>query len=286
MRGLPVVAAALMAFAPLPVVAETYNATVVTGHPPVFRWVRMLDEAFYPAVNEALAANGHEIAFDGQYGGSIATVGEELEIVEVGLAELGVCSTLFDPAKLGPQNVTYYTPFVSDDAREVGYLMDRLHDELPELRQAYLDNGNTYLGAPVVVDDYLIMTNFPVNGLADLKSRRIAAPGAAVNWLIGTGAVGVSGNLTTYYNDLSTGVYEGVIVFASAALPGNLHDVAPYITRVGLGAQFAGGICANTDWFEGLPHDVQDALLAGADAARDWYIADLEQIHSKRNRFE
>ena len=60
-----------------------------------------------------------------------------------------------------------------------------------------------------------------------------------------TGAVGVSGNLTTYYNEIKTGVYDGVIVFASAALPGKLYEVAPYITKIGFGAQYAGGIAAN-----------------------------------------
>ncbi|MEO0336300.1 MAG: DUF898 family protein, partial [Pseudomonadota bacterium] len=77
---------------------------------------------------------------------TIAAVGEELETIEAGLAELGTCESLFDPAKLGPQNVTYYTPFVSSDVRQVGELMDRLHREDPRMQQAYLDNGNTYLG--------------------------------------------------------------------------------------------------------------------------------------------
>ncbi len=40
-----------------------------------------------------------------------------------------------------------------------------------------------------------------------------------MNWLSGTGAVGVSGNLTTYYNEIQAGVYDGVIVFALAAAP-------------------------------------------------------------------
>lgn len=276
MRLLQLIAASAIVAAPMPVVAETYSATVVAGHPPVFRWVRMLDEAFYPAVNAALADHGHEIQFDGQYGGTIAAVGEELETIEAGLAELGTCEALFDPAKLGVQNVTYYTPFVTSDVRQVGELMDRLHREDPRMQQAYLDNGNTYIGGPIIIDDYLLMTNFPVESLADLEGRKIAAPGAATNWLSGTGAVGVSGNLTTYYNELRTGVYDGVIVFASAALPGKLHEVAPYITRSGLGAQFAAGICANTDWYAALPPEVQDALVTGADAARDWYLAELE----------
>ena len=85
----------------------------------------------------------------------------------------------------------------------------------------------------------------------------------------------MSGNLTTYYNELKTGVYDGVIVFASAALPGKLYEVAPYITRAGLGAQHSGVLGANKDWYEGLPEEVQKALLVGADAARDWYNADL-----------
>ena len=270
-------AATLMVIA-LPAVAsaDSFNATVVAGHPSVFRWVKMVDEAFVPQVNAALEGSGHDITIDGQYGGSIAKVGEELETVEAGLAEIGICQSLFDPAKLAVQNVTYYTPFVSDDPRLVSELMDQLHKDDPRMTKAYADNGVVYLGAPIGIDDYLLMTTFPVESLADLDGKKIAAPGPAINWLSGTGAVGVSGNLTTYYNELKTGVYDGVIVFASAALPGKLHEVAPYITRAGLGAQFAGGLCANQDWYDGLPDDVKTALHTGADGAREWYLSALE----------
>ncbi len=269
-------AAAMLVAAPSVAVAESYSATVVAGHPPVFRWVKMIDEAFVPAVNDALASTAHSISFDGQYGGAIANVGDELETVEAGLAEIGICQSLFDPAKLAVQNVTYYTPFVSDDPRLVAELMDRLHKEDERMNAAYADNGVVYLGAPVAIDDYLLMTTFPVAGLDDLDGRKIAAPGPALTWLSGTGAVGVSGNLTTYYNELKTGVYDGVIVFASAALPGKLYEVAPYVTRVGLGAQYAGALCANADWYEDLPDEVRAALHAGADAAGEWYLSELE----------
>jgi len=260
----------------LPVQADDFSATVAAGHPGVFRWVKMVDEAFVPGVTAALEGSGHSIAFDGQYGGAIAKVGEELETVEAGLAEIGICQSLFDPAKLAVQNVTYYTPFVSDDPRAVAELIDTLHNEDPRMTTAYGENGVVYLGAPVAIDDYLLMTNFPVESLADLDGKKIAAPGPAINWLSGTGAVGVSGNLTTYYNELKAGVYDGVIVFASAALPGKLYEVAPHITRAGLGAQYAGALCANVDWYEGLPEDVQNALHSGADAAKEWYLSALE----------
>ncbi len=263
-------------FIPAAAIAENISATIAAGHPPVFRWVKMLDEVFVPAVTEALSESEHKVNFSAQYGGAIAGVGEELEAVEAGLAELGICQSLFDPAKLALQNVTYYTPFVTDDVRMVSTLMQRLQVEDERMQKSWSDNGVTYLGAPIVIDDYLLMTNFPVNSLADLDGKKIGAPGPALNWLSGTGAVGVSGNLTTYYNELKSGVFDGVIVFASAALPGKLFEVAPHITRAGLGAQYAGSVCANTDWWEGLPADVQSAMVSALEKTSDWYLSNLE----------
>ncbi len=278
MKHLPTLGVALImsAIVTTPLKAESVSATIVAGHPPVFRWVRMFPEVFEPTVQKALEGTEHSITFSEQFGGSIAKVGEEPEAIGEGLAELGTVSSLFDGAKLAVQNVTYYTPFVTSDVATISDLMDDLHKNDPRMQAAYADINIVTLGAPIVIDDYLIMTNFPLNSLADLDGKKIAAPGPAINWLSGTGAVGVSGNLTTYYNELKTGVYDGVIVFASAALPGKLYEVAPYITKMGLGAQHSGMIGANKDWYDALPDAVQEALVEGADAARTWYNKDLE----------
>lgn len=268
--------AAVFAATPVATLADNFNVTIAAGHPPVFRWIKMISEVYIPTLTAELEAAGHTITFSEQYGGALAKVGEELEAVEAGLAEIGTCQALFDPAKLAVQNVTYYTPFTSSDLRQMSNVIDDMHANLPAMTEAYAENGVVYIGAPIVIDDYLIMTNFPVNSLADLEGRKIAAPGAAINWLSGTGAVGVSGNLTTYYNELKTGVYDGVIVFASAAFPGKLFEVAPYITKVGLGAQYAGSLCANADWYAALPDDVKAAMDTAADATQDWYEDQLE----------
>ena len=261
--------------------ADTMSVTIVAGHPPVFRWVKHASQTFIPAVNKALEGSGTTIEWSEQYGGSLAKVGEELEAVEEGLAEIGLVSSLFDPAKLAPQNVTYFTPFVVSDSTLVSEWMDKLQSSNADMKAAWEANGLEYLGGAIGIDDYLLMTNFPVNSISDLEGRKIGAPGPAVNWLKGTGAVGVSGNLTTYYNEIKTGVYDGVIVFASAALPGKLHEVAPYITKVGFGAQYAGGFAANKDWFDGLDPAVQQALRDAAEADRIAYHADLDASVSK-----
>lgn len=262
--------------APAPAMAETVAVTVVAGHPPVFRWVRITSEVFIPQVNQALEGTGHAIAWSEQYGGALAGVGGELEAVEAGLAEIGLVSSLFTASRLPLQNVTYVTPFVSSDHTQVAMMMDRLQRTDPRMQAAWEANGLQYLGCAIGIDDYLLMTTFPLDSLADLAGRKIGAPGAAVNWLKGTGAVGVSGNLTTYYNDIKAGVYDGVITFASAALPGKLHEVAPYITRIGFGAQYAGGMAANKDWHDALPREVQLALQGGCAAYSTAYHADLD----------
>jgi TRAP-type C4-dicarboxylate transport system substrate-binding protein len=261
--------------------AETLNVTVVAGHPPVFRWVKHVSQTFIPAVNAALEGTGTTINWSEQYGGSLAKVGDELEAVEEGLAEIGMVSSLFDPAKLAVQNVTYFTPFVHSDPNLVSEWMDELQNSNEAMKAAWADNGLEYLGAATGIDDYLLMTNFPINSIADLEGHKIGAPGPAVNWLKGTGAVGVSGNLTTYYNEIKTGVYDGVIVFASAALPGKLHEVAPYITKVGFGSQYAGGVAANKDWYDSLTPEVQKALKDAAIANRIAYHADLDASVTK-----
>ncbi len=167
-----------------------------------------------------MAGTDHKITWSEQYGGSLANVGDELEAVEEGLAEIGLVSSLFDPGKLSVQNVTYFTPFVSSDSNVVSEWMDQLQETNADMKAAWAENGLEYLGGGIGIDDYLLMTTFPVNSIADLEGRKIGAPGPAVNWLKGTGAVGVSGNLTTYYNEIKTGVYDGVIVVCQCGVAG------------------------------------------------------------------
>lgn len=256
--------------------AETLDVTAVAGHPPVFLWVKTLSESFIPAVNTALEGSGTDIDWTEAYGGTLAKVGGEVEAMEDGLAQLGIVASLFEPSLLSLQNVTYATPFGSDDVTLVLNTVDQMHEDIPAMRKLWEDLDLEYLGGGFGLEDYLLMTTFPVNSIADLDGRKINAPGAAVNWLKGTGAVGVAGNLTTYYNDIKTGVAEGVIVFPTAAAAAKLFEVAPYVTRVHFGAQYAGGIVAKKSWFDDQSPEVQEAFRSAAKVFAADYATGLE----------
>lgn len=255
---------------------EEIRISVVNGHPPVFLWVKHLTETFIPAVDKALEGSDYKIAWTENYGGTLAAVGGELEALEDGLAEVGVVPTVFEPTALPLQNVSYFTPFSSGDPRLVMATMEQIYADVPALNETWAKYGLENLGGGFTLDNYVLMTTFPVASIDDLQGKRIAAPGPAVNWLEGTGAVGVSGNLTTYYSDIQTGVFEGVITFPTAASPAKLQEVAPYVTVTDFGAQYAGTLVANADWFADQPEAVQAALREGAKAYTAAYLDEQE----------
>lgn len=274
-RATMTAACALLAGAvALPAQADEINVTVVNGHPPVFLWVKHLTETFIPTVNARLEGTGHTIRWTEAYGGTLAAVGGELEAIEDGLAEVGAVPTVFEPTSLPLQNVTYYTPFGTSDPQVVIDAVDRLHQDVPGMIKSWQSYNAEYLGGGFALDNYLLMTNFPVASVDDLSGHKIGAPGPAVNWLEGTGAVGVAGNLTTYYNDIQTGVFDGTIVFPTAAAPAKLQEVAPHVLITDFGAQYAGSLVANKEWYDAQPAEVQEALRAGAAAYTAAYIAE------------
>lgn len=268
-------AVALSVSVSLPAAAETTKLTIVAGHPAIFLWVKHLKESLIPAVDKELAKTGqHKIVWNQAYGGTLAKVGGELEAIEEGLADLGFNPSLFNPAKLPLQNVAYISPFNTDKPRLVTRIIEDMQLKIPAMGKAWEKYNQIYLGGGISIDPYHLWTNFPIRRVEDIKGRKIGAPGAVGNWIKGTGAIAVSSNLTAYYNSIKTGVYDGAIVFATAAAPSKLVEVAPNITRINFGSAYAGGITVNKDTWNKLPAEVKTALRRGVQAYSDGFYAE------------
>ncbi len=260
---------------PFSLLAEQFQVTVVAGHEQDVRWVRHLNETFIPAANRALQGTGHTLEWTNSFGGKIAPVGGALEAMEDGRAQLGIVSAVHEPDKLAEHNISWFTPFVSSNPTTTSDLIDSLHRNNDNMQQAWNENGVLYLGGGFSLDDHLLFTTFPVNHVGDLKGRKIGASGAVLEWLSGTGAAALTAELDTFYDELTTGVYDGVIAPATQALPNLLHESASYLTDVGFGAPWLGGIAANRQWYNALPIEVQGALKLAAEAHRFAYHEDL-----------
>lgn len=259
--------------------AEEFDVTIVAGHPPIFIWVKNLSATFIPTVNAELAKTGnHSIRWNEAYGGSLAKVGGESDAVEAGLAQIAYNPTLFNPSLFPLQNISYVAPFGSTDPRLTTRIVEDLQSSIPEMAAVWGEQGQVYLGGGFAIDSYQIFTTFQISTLDDLASRKICAPGPAVNWVKNTGAVPVSSSLTEYYNSIQTGVCEGAINFVTAAAPAALAEVAPHLTIVDFGAPYAAALTANLDFYEGLPEEVRAALHAGAAAYSVAVFADQDAL--------
>ncbi len=263
--------------------AETYELTMASSHPTVLPWVGQLSTLVVAETNTRLEAMGSEdrVEWTEAYGGALYGFKDTLEAVGDGLTDAGWVGTLWEGSKMPLQNVTYFTPFVSDDLVGTLKIMNELHRELPVLQEAWEDQNVVFLGASGV-ETYHLLTNFPVNSLADLEGRKILAPGPSANWIKHLGAVPVNGALPTYYNQVQTGVADGMVVILTGAFPNKHYEVAPYVTLVGIGAHMTGGLGINKDVWDDLSDDVRKVLT---DLGEEYTVAHAEEVMTRYETF-
>ena len=76
----------------------------------------------------------------------------------------------------------------------------------------------------------------------------------------------VQGNFAVHFNNLKTGVYDGLIAFTTGYYPNKLHEIARYATKVNFGAMPGGGVTVNKSVWGKLPNAVKKAMReAGID---------------------
>ncbi len=253
---------------------QRLRVTVAAGHPPVFLWVKLLDEFFVSEVDRRLKAAGVplEIEWNRAYGGALAKLGSELDTMRDGISDAGFVSTVFEAAKMPLQNVSYVCPFGVEDVFLLASIVERLQESIVGMGHAWTRHGLVYLGG-AALDTYHVWSKKPIRGLADLEGLKLSAPGPSANWIKGTGAVAVAGTLTSYYNDIQTGVSDGALTFATGAAAARLHEVAPHVCKVGFGAMFGGAIAISKRTLEKMPEAARAIVVA---VGREWTRAYAE----------
>ncbi|MDP3349344.1 MAG: C4-dicarboxylate TRAP transporter substrate-binding protein [Hydrogenophaga sp.] len=240
---------------------QTFKLTIASSHPTTLPWVGLMSSLFVPEVNKRVAAlnKGYKIEWREAYGGQLYKMNATLTSVEQGITDIGWVFHNLEAAKMPLSQFGTVTPFTTDDVRIILDVANEMNDKVPALQKEWDRNNMVFLGA-TGVDTYHLFTKNPIATYADLKGRKISAPGSIGLWLKGSGAVPVDGSLTSYYTDIQTGVSEGTISIATGILPNKIYEVAPYITTVNIGALYIGGMAMNKDSYAGLPPEVQQIV--------------------------
>lgn len=245
---------------------QTINITIGASHPTTWLPIGVMAGFFKNEVDRLLREgdNRHRINWKEAYAGTLFKLQDTMEAIRDNIADVGFVGSVWEGDTMPLSNITFMTPFASGDLGLVLRTVDKFARENPALQKEWTGNNLKYLGT-MGIETYHVWSKMPIARFDDLKGKRLNAPGAALQWVRGTGAVGVDGGLPTYYTNVQTGVVDGAISFYTGILPIRLHEVAPHVAEVDIGAMMGGAVAMTLDRFNKLPKEVQAAFeRAGA----------------------
>lgn len=286
-RILCLAATAILAGSPVRA-AETIPLTVVDAYSTAALWARVFVDYFIPEVDRRLAESGnYEVKWNKAFGGTVAKTGGVLEALQYDLADIGIITTPFHPDKLPFYNIAYVTPFVTSDVGLVARTVDDLLERYPEVEAKWQEYGQVFLTTAGSIDSYQIFVAEVADELAGYRGNKIAGVGLNLRYLEGIGAVPVSSSLGDFYNNVQTGLTDGVLVWAESAVSYKLYEVAPFMIDIRLGAVTSKALTVNDRTWNRLPEEVRRVLAAVAHEYRDELAAETErQAVRSREAFE
>ena len=266
---------------------EIVPLTVIDAYAPTALWVRVFLDYYMPEVDRRLAETGnYEIDWNRAFGGTVAKTGGVLEALQYGLADIGIITSPFHPDKIPFFNISYVTPLVTADIGLVARTVDELVEKYPELQQQWDDFNQVFLTAAGAIDTYQVLMNEPIETLEDFRGKKICGVGLNLRYVQGLGSAAVSSNLGDFYNNISTGLTDGTVAWAEAAVAYKLYEVAPYMIDVRLGAVTSKVITMNRRSWERIPEEVRQVLGETAIAYRDELARETDRrAESSRDEF-
>ena len=267
--------AGMLAFPTVGYAQEEIELTVASSHPLAIPWVGMIKSHFMAETDRLLAEKGnYKIKWNEAFGGSLYKANATLTSVEEGVTDVGWVFSFLEGAKLPLSQASSYAPFATNNPPAQLEVMWELLENNEAFRNEWEQYNLKVLGL-TGTDSYDVYTKKPISGLADLNGMKLSAPGVLGSWLRGTGANAVDGALTTFYTDIQTGVSDGVLSLALGVLPAKIYEVAPYITKVGIGVAFSGAVAINKDSWDALPEEVQNAMIQAGKVYTEAHGKDL-----------
>lgn len=250
---------------------NTIPLTIASSHPLTIPWVAPLKTVIVDRSNALLEQRGskHRIQWTEAFGGSLYNFNDTLKAVTSRLTDMGWIGALFEPANLPLQNIMYSTPFVTNTVAQATNAMNKLNAENKAMQQEWARHNVTFFGS-CVSDGYHLFTRRPIEKLDDMKGMKILGGSVLAPWIRPLGAALVSTAIPMMYNQVQTGVGDGVLLIGTGAYPLKLHEVAPFITKVDTGPLTFGGFGINSATYKSLPPDVREVIAElGAEYSRE-----------------
>lgn len=253
-----------------------------SGHSESNPWITALEDYFVKNVSDRVSAEtDYEIDWVKSYGGSVISLGNELQGVQDGLVDIGCTILVFEASRLPLQDMVYSMPFSCSDPMIVADTIKKMYAEYPEFTSIYeTDYNQKYLGIGVS-DPYGFYSTKEVKSLDDVKGMKIGAAGINLSWIEGSGAVGVQTSLNDTYQNLQTNVCQATIQPTHSCVNLKVYEVAPYYLDANFNVVPFNAITVNMDTWKELPAEVQAILTEVGEGYLDYEANYINEIHEK-----
>lgn len=195
----------------------------------------------------------------------------QIEIYNSGA--LGTLATAYDDIKGGVYDIGYVSPGLHLDSNlyplTIGDLPFGITDSgvkarvLGKLKDKYMKdafNESTLLSISST-DSYQLYSKEPVESIADVKDNKIIVQGAErIETVKGWDAVPVSLGLEQIYESLEKDTVDQTTYTSVGALGLKLYEVAPYLTKIDLGATTL-VFLLNSNSLKKMPDDLQKLFV-------------------------
>lgn len=181
-------------------------------------------------VDEVYEATDGRVKITIYSGGALAGAVELYDALATGVADMAWFLQGYTPGKF-PMTSVIELPFTAPDCIAGSQASWELYETFPKYKEEYVDDGVRLLGIWCVDPGQLLTTKIKVTKLEDVKNLKIRV-GSATQVPTGEalGVVPLLAPINELYDSLQKGVFDGVLVGASAIKTFNLQDVIGYVT--------------------------------------------------------
>lgn len=259
---------------------EKITLRIGTGHSESNPWVKALDDFFVGEISKRVEEKtNYSIDWVKSYGGSVISLGNELQGTQDGLVDIGCIILAFEVSRLPLETMAYYCPFSCSDPIAAAKVLHQMREEFPEYETDF-EKYNCKLLGMGISDQYGLYSTKPVQKLEDLAGMKIGAAGLNLSWIEGSGAVGVQTNLNETYQNLQTNVCTATIQPTHSCVNLKIYEVAPYYidTNFNVISPF-NAVVVNQDTWATLPAEVQEIIAQVGDEYLDYEAEYINTVH-------
>lgn len=261
---------------------EKITLRIGSGHSESNPWITALEDYFVKNVTERVSAEtNYEIEWIKSYGGSVISLGNELQGIQDGLVDIGCTILVFEASRLPLQDMAYSMPFSCSDPLIVADVIKEMYAEYPEFTTDYETKYNQKFLGIGVSDPYGFYSTKEVKTLDDVNGMKIGAAGINLAWIEGSGAVGVQTSLNDTYQNLQTNVCQATIQPTHSCVNLKVYEVAPYYLDANFNVVPFNSITVNMDTWNELPGEVQTILTEVGEGYLDYEANYINEVHEQ-----